>query len=236
MSNRLTAGAPVLCAALAASLFPSVGWSQVGHRPEGSPFRDLQVRHALLFQGGYLSGSGGRAAAGPTDGPMVGLRYTIHLGGPWEAIFGAAGADLQRVVHSPGLAPDTVGQSVLMGETGFAFLLTGEKSWHGLVPYVAATMGAAFGGSVPADSTSGYQFQTKFHFGPQVGVRWYTTRRISLRLEGRDVMWRLRYPASFFDLVPGSLVIPPLLPGFDPDREWTHNLSLTLALGFAIRH
>ena len=235
MSNRLIAGALRLFVVLAGPLVPRAAWPQVGHPPEQSPFRDLDVRHALIFQGGYLSGSGGRAAAGPTDGPMVGLRYTIHLGGPVEAIFGVAGADLQRVAHNQGVSPDTTGQSVLVGEGGFGFLVTGEKTWHGLVPYVAATMGAAFGGSVPSD-TSGFEFRTKFHLGPQVGIRWYASRRISLRIEGRDVMWRLQYPSTFFDLVPGSGVIPPLLRGFDPTREWVHNLSLTLALGFAIRH
>lgn len=227
-------GLPVLCAVLTL-IGPRAAHSQVGHRPEQSPFRDLTVRHALLVQGSYLAGSGGRAEAGPADGPVASLRYTIHLGGAWEAIFGVGGADLQRVVHTPGLDPDTVGQSVLLGEVGFGFLLTGQKTWHGLVPYVAATMGAAFGGNVPADSTSGYRFQTKFHFGPQVGIRWYTSPKFSLRLEGRDLMWRLRYPNSYFDPVTGSTWIPPLLRGRDPMAEWTHNLSLTLALGIAIR-
>jgi len=214
---------------------PRTAWAQVGHPPESSPYRDLTVRHALMLQGGYLSGSGGRAAAGPTDGVLLGLRYTIHLGGPVEAIFGVGGADLQRVVHNPAAAPVTVSQSVMITEAGFGFLITGEKTWHGLVPYVATTMGAAFGGSVPAD-TSGFTFQTKFHFGPQVGIRWYASPRLSFRLEGRDVMWRLRYPNSFFTLFPGSTVLPPLIQGIDPSREWTHNLSLTLALGFAIRN
>jgi hypothetical protein len=234
MSNRLTAGIIAMLGALAGVCTPRAAWSQVGHLPERSPFRDLEVRHALVLQGGYLTGSGGRASAGPTDGPMATLRYTIHLGGPVEAILGVAGADLQRVVHNSGLPPDTVGQSVLLGEAGFGFLITGEKTWHGLVPYVAATMGAAFGGSVPSDS-SGFEFRTRFHFGPQVGIRWYATRKVSLRLEGRDLMWRLRYPASYYVLDLSSGVLPPLLPT-DPDREWVHNLSLTLALGFAIRY
>jgi hypothetical protein len=169
---------------------------------------------------------------------MLGLRYTIHLGGPFEAIFGVSGADLGRVMHVDSVPPDTTRQSVGIAEVGFGFLLTGEKTWNGLVPYVAATMGAAFGGSVPRDSSGftldGFAFEREFQFGPQVGVRWYASRRLSLRLEGRDILWRLTYPEGWYrlDLYPGTL--PPLISGVDPTREWTHNVSLTLALGYAL--
>ena len=236
MSNRLLRACVLaLVSALGLAFAPRTALPQVGHAPDRSPYRDLNVRHALMLQGGYLSGSGGRAGAGPTDGGMLGLRYSIHLGGPMEAIFGVGAADLQRVVHNPAEPPDTVSQSAMITEAGFGFLLTGEKTWHGLVPYVAATMGAAFGGTVPSD-TSGFSFQTKFHFGPQLGIRWYATPKFSLRIEGRDMMWRLRYPNSYFTLVSGSTVFPPLLQGIDPTREWTHNLSLALVLGLTIRN
>jgi hypothetical protein len=230
MSNRRSDTLIVLAAILGAK--PAVG--QVGHPPERSPYRDLPTRQALVLQGGYLFGSGGSAGAGPHEGPLAGLRYTLHLGGPFEVIFGVAGASLQRVLHVDSLPADTTRQSVAIGEVGFGFLITGAKTWRGLAPYVALTTGAAFGGSVPEDS-SGFQFQRRFQFGPQVGVRWYSSRQLSVRLEGRDILWRLAYPNTFFEptAYPGSL--PPLIRGIHPSREWTHNLSVTFALGYALR-
>ncbi|MBI3981318.1 MAG: hypothetical protein HY337_00275 [Gemmatimonadetes bacterium] len=236
MSNR---HALASLAALGLLLYPGLAWSQVGHLPGHSPYRDLSVRHALVLQGGYLSGSGGRPAAGPHDGPLLGLRYTIHLGGPFEAIFGVSAADLKRVMHEDSLPPDTTRQSVGIAEVGFGFLLTGEKTWRRLVPYIAATMGAAFGGSVPRDTSGftldGFSFDRAFQFGPQVGIRWYASRRLHLRVEGRDIMWRLTYPQGWYrlDLYPGA--VPPLIAGIDSGIEWTHNLSLNIALGYALR-
>jgi len=203
----------------------------VGHDPARSPYRDLPVSHTLVTSGGFLSGSGGRRGAGPSDGPFVGLRYTMRLGGPFEAVFNTAGGRLRRIVYNTNAAPDTTTQSVLIGDVGFQFLLTGQKTWHGLVPYFGASLGAAYGDGVPQDS-SGFQFRWRFQFGPQVGIRWYATRAVSLRIEGRDIMWRLRYPTAYFLFPLGA---PLMVDGVDPPSEWTHNPTLTIGLGIATR-
>ncbi len=217
--------------ALFAALWCTTARAQVGHDPERSPYRDVPVSHALVLSGGYLSGSGARVGAGPSNGPLLGVRYTMRLGGAFEAVFGAAGAWLRRIVYNQNAAPDTTTQSVLIGDVGFQFLLTGQKSWRGLVPFFGATMGLAYGDAVPQD-TSGFRFRSRFQFGPQVGIRWYASRALSLRIEGRDIMWRLRYPTSYFQYPLGA---PLLVNGVAPPSEWTHNPTLTLALGIATR-
>jgi hypothetical protein len=225
MSNKFATALAV------AILFQGSVEAQVGHPPDRSPYRDLRVSHSLVLGSGYLLGSGGKIGAGPSQGPVVGLRYSIHLGGPFEAVIGAAGASLSRPIYSNGVPSDTVRQEVLIADAGLAFLLTGRKSWRGLVPYIGATLGAAFGENVPQD-TSGFTFRRRFQFGPQVGVRWYPSQALGLRFEFRDILWRLVYPRSFFVNPPND---PVLDASTDSRQQWTHNPALTLSIGFRVR-
>lgn len=218
--------------ALLAVVVTSRVWAQVGHDPDRSPYRDLQASHTLIMSVGYLAGSGGRLSAGPADGPLAGARYSLRLGGPFEAVLGLVGGRLQRVIYDSIVASDTAVQYVAIADAGFHFLITGQKSWRGLVPYFGATMGVVYADPVPADSGTAFRFRTKFQFGPQVGIRWYPSRGLSVRIEGRDILWRVRYPAQFFRLPAGA---PPLDSSSDPDREWVHNPALTIALGVATR-
>jgi hypothetical protein len=218
-------------AAIVALLLAGSLEAQVGHPPDRSPYRDIRVSHSLIVGGGYLKGSGGKIGAGPSEGPVAGLRYSIHLGGPFEAVIGAAGASLLRPIYSNGIPGDTVRQEVLIADAGLGFLLTGRKSWRGLVPYFGATLGAAFGEGVPQDTT-GFVFRRRFQFGPHAGVRWYPSQALSLRVELRDILWRLVYPRSFFVNPPSQ---PLLDRSTDPERQWTHNPALTLSIGLRIR-
>lgn len=225
MSNKFA------LAGILALLFADSLEAQVGHPPDRSPYRDLRVSHSLTLGSGYLRGSGGKVGAGPSQGPLAAVRYSIYLGGPFEAVIGAAGASLSRVIYSNGIPGDTVRQEILIADAGFGFLLTGRKTWHGLVPYFGATLGAAFGESVPEDTT-GFTFRRRFQFGPHAGVRWYPSQAWSIRLEFRDILWRLVYPRSFFVNPPGQ---PLLNESTDGQRQWTHNPALTLWVGLRIR-
>lgn len=225
MSNKFAT------ASIAALLIGGSLQAQVGHPPDRSPYRDIRVSHSLILGGGYLRGSGGKIGAGPSEGPIAGLRYSIYLGGPFEAVIGAAGASLLRPIYSNGIPSDTVRQEVLVADAGLGFLLTGRKTWRGLAPYFGATLGAAFGESVPEDTT-GFAFRRRFQFGPHVGVRWYPSQALSVRLELRDILWRLVYPRSFFVNPPND---PLLDASIDSQREWTHNPALTLSIGLRIR-
>ena len=65
-----------------------------------------------------------------------------------------------------------IDNDVVLADVGLQLSLTGGKSFHGLQPYVGGTLGLAFGSTIVAD-TSGYQFGTKFTYGPEAGMRWY---------------------------------------------------------------
>jgi hypothetical protein len=225
---------------LLALLNPGVAAAQVGHPPDASPYHAARVRQYLTFSGAYLTGGEGAAGAGPSDGFLGGVRWDIRLGAPTYAHIGLSAGALQRVIIDPQEGPaariqDTVTQSVYMAEGGLGLALTGQKTWHGFAPYVAASLGIAFGGSVPADS-SGFQFRTRFVLGPLAGVRWHISNRLHFRVEGRDIVWPLSYPTVFFTEPANAPGEPPVL---NPDEmkstEWVHHPTLVFSIGYALR-
>lgn len=205
--------------------------AQVGHPPEASPYRDIRSRQSITANFGYLSGSAGRVGVGPSGGFFGGARWDARLGGPTNAYVGVSRASLERLIINP---PDTSGpvtQSVFIADAGLHILLTGTKTWRRIAPFVGASMGLAFGASVPDDS-SGYSFRTKFNTGPLGGIRWYPSDAFTVRLEVRLIFWQLKYPTSFFtEVSPG--VGPVLNPETDPDAEWTAHPTLAISLGYA---
>jgi hypothetical protein len=214
--------------------------AQVGHRPESSPYSDLRAKKVLSLVGGFFSGSPGKVDVGPASGPYSGARFDLHLGGPAGVTFGTGVANLERVLIDPTLGPanrtlDTTTQAVLLIDAGFDLLFTGEKTWHGLIPYFGAGMGMALGTSVDADSLSGYSFSTHFTTGPRLGVWVHPSDRITFRIEARDLLWRLKYPDGFFSVPEQEPTETPVLDAnVTKDTEWVHHLGLTISIGYTI--
>jgi hypothetical protein len=226
--------------ALGALLWPGAAAGQVGHNPAHSPYRTFNSRTGVTVVGGYLSGSGGKVQVGPTDGYLAGVRFDMRLTGPTDLTVGMTWNNLQRMVPHPSAAPDAqltgpAKQSALIVEGGLSILLTGDKTWRGLAPYLGATLGMAFGGGFPADS-SGFQFRAKFVSGPHLGLRVYPSQSLFLRIEGRLLFWQLKYPSSFFETPTDITDATPLLdPAVNSTSEWTAHPSLQIGLGFAFK-
>ena len=232
MSNRFPPIAAVTCLWLATLAWPPGLPGQVGHDPAHSPYRDLRATHQITLSGGYLGGGGGVAGVGPRQGFLAGARFAISLSAPLEAWLGVHGAQLTRHLIDPAAPPEsrsvgTVSQQVVIFDAGFALRITGAKTWHGLMPYVGASLGTATGSTV--SDASGFSFGTPFQAGPHVGVRFYGTGPLSLWVEGWDPIWRLRYPTGWTG---GSN--PVLLPS-DPIKEWVHNPTVLVGLGYILR-
>lgn len=214
--------------------------AQVGHDPAQSPYRPISRRMSFSAMGSYIWGSDGKLGVGPTDGPGVGMRFEMRLSGPTDVFAAVSWSNLQRLVANPDAPPGSqvsgpVDQGVLFAETGLIILLSGDKTWRGLVPYVGANLGLGFGGSVPQDS-SAYGFSAKFVSGPLLGLRFYLGESISLRAEGRVQFWKLSYPTSYFLPPPDYPNEPPLLnPVLNSDSEWTTHPTLLLGLGYSFR-
>ena len=214
--------------------------AQVGNRPESSPYRDLRAKKALSFTGAYLTGSRGKAGVGPGAGPYLGARFDMHFTGPASMGVTAGLANLDRVVIDPTYGPanrtqDTTTQAIFMVDAGFDLLLTGEKSWHSMIPYIGAGLGLAFGTSVEEDSLSGFSFAVQFTAGPRLGIWVQPSDRISFRVEAADVIWKLSYPDGFFTIPENEPTAPPVLDAnVMKDSQWVHHLRLSISLGYAI--
>ncbi len=221
------------------SFRPSAGlFAQVGYDPGRSPFRDLPHGGAILLGLGYLGGSRGRVGVGMSDGPAWSLRYERSLGGATAFSFSLTYAQTTRFVVDP--TKDSLSRQsgpfdtdVVLSDIGLQLLLTGGKTWHGLAPYLGTSLGLAYGGGSPPDS-SGYDFGSKVTLAPEVGVRWYPARRLSVRAEFRAVYWRLRYPLSYKVPFPVGCTTDcqRVLPLTASQTEWTAHPWISASLGW----
>lgn len=229
--------APYLIVALMA---PRALAAQVGHDPAHSPYRPITARTGLMVTGGYLGGSSGELGIGPAGGTVAGVRYEMRLTGPTDALLGLSWGRFDRLVPDPAAPADSqltgpVRQSVLFVDAGLQILLTGDKTWHRLAPYLGATLGLGFGAGVPADS-SGYRYRAKFTTGPMLGVRAYPVGGLTFRVEGRLVFWQLKYPSRFFAAPTRAPDDPPLLdPLTESDTDWTAHPVVLVGLGWSFR-
>ena len=120
----------------------------VGHPPARSPFRDLEFKHELTLFGGYYQAAKDPAGVAPRSAPMEGIRYELTVGGPVQFVARLARVNSERHVINP-LEPratrDLGVQSwpVYLTDLGFSLNLTGQRSWHGIVPVVSGGIGIA---------------------------------------------------------------------------------------------
>lgn len=174
--------------------------AQVGHDPGASPYHDIRHGAMVRVVGGYFGGTRGKIPVGPSYGPTGGLRLEYLAGNMFVFTTGIAYARTDAyyvTAYDP--TPRRVGpinNSLVLADVGLQLSLTGGKTFHGLQPYVGGTLGLAFGSTIAAD-TSGYQFGTKFTYGPEAGIRWYPARRVTFELGGRIVYYKLQYPLSY---------------------------------------
>lgn len=185
--------------------------AQVGHLPDGSPYRDIGKKKSLTALGGHLGGNGGLLGVGPHDGMAYGLRYGLAVSGPLEFGFSVSYADLQGAL----VTRDTDGKLALGGlvpspvwmfETTLQFTLTGGKTWHRLAPYFGGGAGYArrFSSTLNPDA---FDFGGRFYLTPFAGTRVFVNSRSFVRAELHGAFWKLAYPPSYFEDTNG--LIPP---------------------------
>ncbi len=174
--------------------------AQVGHDPALSPYRDVLRGPMLRVTTGYFSGTRGKIPVGPSDGPTGGLRFEYPMGNLLIFASGIAYAQTDAFFLDPNDSlpqpQGPINNDITLFDMGLQASLTGAKTFHGFQPYVGASLGLVFGSGIGADS-SGYNFGTKFSYGPELGIRWYPARRLSVELGYRLLFYRLQYPLSY---------------------------------------
>lgn len=217
------------------------GASAAGAQRITSPIEYIEPKQSVGFFGGYLLtdpsiafDSTSQVSLGVRSAPIVGVRYQLRFGGPisGEAALAFSPTERDVVVASadpnnpaPVSSGNTAEASVLMGDVGIVFQLTGPRTWHRLAPYLAANGGIVADLAGTSAAEEDLPEGTRFEFGPSfavgggIGTDWFPTQRLSVRLEVRDRLWKLE--------------VPERLRGNRREiSEWTNNATFTLGAAF----
>jgi hypothetical protein len=218
-------------------LMASAMQAQVGRTPERSPFRDVEKRQEVTLLVGPSLGGKDRAGAAPRGGQAFGARYDYQLGASPVAFTGAVMLQTaSRDVLQPGNTRRigrTVSQPLIFTDVGFTMLLTGNKSWHSIMPSITAGGGLVFDGRAISDSSQ-FQFGTRFGILFGAGVKYAPERsRWTVRADLTNRLYNVKYPGTFSD---STANVPRIVPP-NVSSDWTRNTMITLGIvrGFGRR-
>ena len=221
----------VLAAAAVLTAIPAS--AQVGHEPARSPYLDLEYGQELTVFGGYLRTRHDPAGIAPNSRPLLGVRYEARLTGPLAVsadLLGGAG-DRDAIDPLKPVATRTLGprsNAVLAADIALALNLTGERSWHSLVPQIRAGVGLV--SSRATDDSSGFAFGTRFAFTMGGGVKYVPAgRRFQLRADVTDRIFKLDYPDAYYRLASDNTAV---LPGSTAKSFYTHHTALTVGVSY----
>ncbi|MDP9206104.1 MAG: hypothetical protein M3P12_11750 [Gemmatimonadota bacterium] len=214
--------------ALALAVVATSAGAQVGHLPQTSPYRDVETSQEFTFFGGHYSAGGDPLNVTPHGGPMFGLRYEKHLGGPAFLMARWSHVNSERFPVDPtksGAAAQLGKRNVSLNlyDLDLALNLTGEKSFHHIVPVVNLGAGVATCScNVDPDP---YTFGTPFAFSFGGGLRYVPGGRFQLRADWNDYLYQLKYPAQYYINTTGTGAAAP------PKQArsfWKNNRALTV--------
>ena len=215
--------------ALALVVVATAAKAQVGHLPESSPYRDLETRQEVTFFGGHYAASKDAIGIAPQGGPMFGLRYQVHVGGPAFLVARWSRINTERFAIDPTKigAAQQLGKrnvSVNLFDIDLALNLTGQKSFHHIVPVINLGAGiASCGCSVESDP---YSFGTPFAFSFGGGLRFVPGGRFQLSVDWNDYLYQLKYPTAYFVIPIGGTAAA--APGDQARSFWKNNRALTV--------
>lgn len=227
-------------AALLVTTTPLAAQQVVGHLPSQSPFRDVKPSQHLTLEGGYFQAQKDEIGATPRGGALFGVRWDIPVSGPAVFYVRLDRVSSHRQAFDPTLPPATrslgqVNQALYLGDLGFALDLTGERTWHGVIPVMDVGLGVA--SASRATNKDPYDFGTQFAIRGDLGLRIVPGNGVELRLMAGPVMYQNRYPSAYF-VAPvngtGATVGAPLLAqgtarsGFRTNWAYTAGLALPL--------
>ncbi|HEY9228904.1 MAG TPA: hypothetical protein VIP11_19790 [Gemmatimonadaceae bacterium] len=224
--------APIVCGTL---MLASTAGAQIGHLPAQSPYHDLEYKQELTLIGGSFLAHRDPANAAPQSGALIGARYAWRAAGPANltAEISRIQSDRQLInpfVVGPGRDIGTTSRPLYSANLGLALNVTGAKSWHNIVPEVAAGLGVISDLRSKADS-GGFKFGTRFAINWGGGIRWVPTGgRWQVRGDITNRLYTISYPEAFY-LVPtgapaGSAVLAPQ----QARSFWTNNPAFTLGI------
>jgi hypothetical protein len=214
--------------ALALVFVATTASAQVGHLPQNSPYRDLDVRHEFTFFGGQYSAGEDPIGIAPRGGPMFGARYQLHLGGPAFVMARWSHVNSERFAIDP-TQPEPARQlgkhnvALDLYDIDLALNLTGEKSFHHIVPVI--NLGAGIGSCSCSVDSDPYTFGTPFAFSFGGGLKYVPGGRFQLTLDWSNYLYQVKYPTAYY-VTPTSGTAA--VTGDQARSFWKNNRALTL--------
>ena len=206
--------------------------AQVGHLPQNSPYVDLESSQELTVFAGHFNAGKDIVGAAPQPGSMLGLRYEIHVGGPAYLMARWGHVNTQRNVFDPTkTGPATAlgrrNVSVNLFDANLVLNLTGQKSFHRIVPVV--NLGAGIASCSCTFDPDPYRFGTPFAFSFGGGLRYVPGGRFQLRVDWNDYLYQLKYPNAYFvNPLNGTALAPA-----DQSRSfWKNNPAITFGASY----
>lgn len=200
-----------------------------------SPYRFLDHSQFGGVWGGYVSPSNGTIDNGPEAGPIFGAAWALRVSGPFainvEAAYMPSTRTLRDTVYD---ATESMYED--LGEADISLLtvmgnlrlnLTGARTWNSLQPFVIAGAGVALdlagGSDIEAEMPANARFDFGTSFAGQLGagVDWFPSSRVSIRVDARDMFWKLPVPEAFLFTENGARL---------SRSEWEQNFALAAGL------
>jgi hypothetical protein len=231
MKALLFASFSLVCA------LPAQAQVSVGYPPNRSPFRDLEFHQELTVFGGYFKAAKDVAGVVPQSAPLGGLRYEITVGGPLQLVARAARANSERNVIDPtmtGASRNLGTQSwpVYLADVGISINLTGQRSWHGVVPVVNTGVGIVTDAGKKVDEDP-YRLGTTFAISFGGGLRFVPGGRFHLRADVGTYMYQIKYPSAYYAAPTDGTAV---LESSQAKNFWKRNPALTLGVSYFLFH
>jgi hypothetical protein len=196
----------------------------------GSPYVNFDQKQGLEAYVGYFAGNTGAAHVGPQGSFMIGADYFMHLGGPVFAQGRLTYAASQRTVMDP-ITVQSIGvvsSPLYMFDLGIYASITGEKTWHKILPLAGFALGVAYDPQKP--DVGGYSFGTKAYFGIGGGIAYRISGHWVGRVDLWDYLWQLKYPTSYINASNTGI-----LPTSAAYKEWTNNGIFSVGVSYILR-
>jgi hypothetical protein len=208
--------------------------AQIGHVPQSSPYTDLEYRQELSLFGGHYNAGKDKVGVAPGNGPTIGLRYDLRLGGPALLTSRLQYVSSSRTIIDPRRPADSrvveanASWPIYLWDVGINVNLTGQRSYRHVVPFLNGSLGVATDFKGGAD-VGAWRFGTPFAFSFGGGVKWVPGGNWQVRGDFSDHLYQIKYPNSYYDVTSDGTSV---LGNRDSKSDWTNNLTLSIGVSY----
>lgn len=243
--RRIAVLLPLLLAAVVlAAPDRAAAQEEAGPPSIDTPYRWLDGSFRVAPYASRLQTGRGDLELGPAATQLYGARARIRLTGPISLEANLGYASSERSVIDPRLsggpaAVDTVPFRWAVAEGVFQLALTGQRTWHGIQPYLLIGGGMILGvdepGSAALADSADADLRFEMNAAPTAvagaGAEWRVSETVGIGFEVRDHLWRLTTPGGFFREEVLNNIEESNAPAPE-ETQWTNNLEFGIGLWY----